>query len=135
MPEQTQKHRSAQIYDELRETFSCTFVATGVGATWIRASGELDLAVVGRLRTVLQEADAALVVLDLADVGFMDTSGVHALVEAGDHARAHGRRLVVAAPGSHVTAVLEHTGASDLVDVVAGRPPTPRRARGEQLHA
>jgi anti-anti-sigma regulatory factor len=40
-------------------------------------------------------ARARLVVLDLRELAVLDTSGVHAIVNASLHARTDGRRLVV----------------------------------------
>ncbi|MEX1106535.1 MAG: STAS domain-containing protein [Ilumatobacteraceae bacterium] len=53
------------------------------------------------------------VVLDLADVGFMDSSALRVLVEAHDRAAAHGRRLVLRAPSAAVRRLLEVSGLSE----------------------
>jgi anti-sigma B factor antagonist len=64
----------------------------------ISVRGEVDLATVDRVRELLEEAtcaDAAEVWVDLTDAGFMDSTGLSALVEA--HQRLQ-RRLVVICP-------------------------------------
>lgn len=66
----------------------------------LRPQGEIDLARSPELRLRLrQEVDAKpkRLVVDLAGVGYMDSSGVATLVEALTRARAAGCKLVLAA--------------------------------------
>lgn len=61
-------------------------------------SGELDIAVVGRLDqglAPLEEHRPAVLVLDLRELSFMDSSGLRLVLEADMRARRDGRRLVV----------------------------------------
>src|SRR5207253_1178649 len=61
-------------------------------------SGELDIAVVGRVEqglVPLEEQRPAILVLDLRGLAFMDSSGLRLVLEADRRARRDGRRLVV----------------------------------------
>ena len=51
-----------------------------------------------RLERTLSRSQARLVVLDLRELTFIDSSGVHAIVSAGIRARKGGRRLVLVHP-------------------------------------
>lgn len=74
----------------------------------VRLSGEVDLSWSGRVREVLLEAlTAHSVAVDLAAVGYIDSSGIAALVEGLQTARASGRRFVLVATSAPVLAVLE----------------------------
>jgi anti-sigma B factor antagonist len=58
--------------------------------------GELDLGVRGPARDALDGTrDARVVVIDLRGLTFMDTSGIHLLLEARAQCRASGRMLLV----------------------------------------
>lgn len=52
------------------------------GAVRLSLSGELDLAVAGRLRSRLQQLahTHATVILDLSDLQFIDSTGLHILI-------------------------------------------------------
>jgi anti-sigma B factor antagonist len=92
----------------------------------VAVAGELDLASVGRFRSSIEAAftDAAeLVVADLSEVTFMDSSGVHALVGARSRAAAHGVRFVVV-PADEIWHLFRTAGIADVLDgsVVAPGP-------------
>jgi|NGEPerStandDraft_8_1074529.scaffolds.fasta_scaffold78701_1 anti-sigma B factor antagonist len=63
----------------------------------LTVSGELDVATAPRLDRALRraQADAAVVVLDLRRLDFMDSSGGHVMLAADRRARASGGRLAV----------------------------------------
>ncbi len=75
--------------------------------------GELDIATVGRLR---QAALAALasgsgpIELDLADLTFLDSSGLGALVELRNLAHGQGRTFAVATASRAAARVIEMAG-------------------------
>ena len=98
--------------------FRCTSATTGRERASVRATGELDVASAPELERVLDEAQtrARLVVLDLRDLAFIDTSGVHVIVDASRFARLAGRRLVVLC-GAQTRDVLHLTRTIDEVDV------------------
>lgn len=61
-------------------------------------SGELDIAVVGRLDQALAPIEAQqppILLLDLRTLSFMDSSGLRLVLEADLRARRENRRLVV----------------------------------------
>lgn len=79
------------------------------GVTLLRLQGELDLASAPELSAAVQQAFARApqpVVLDMAAVGFIDSTGVRTLLEAQHVA---GRDLVLMAPSAAVTRVLDLT--------------------------
>lgn len=90
----------------------CTWRSIGLHATWVRVAGELDLATSPELREALLAAqrDASLVVLDLRDLTFIDSSGIHVIVDANRHPHA---RLVVARGSAWVDRVFTLTRACD----------------------
>ncbi|MEU4477552.1 STAS domain-containing protein [Micromonospora sp. NPDC023966] len=87
------------------------------GRTMIRLAGECDLAARERLTgTLLAAVDAApVVVVDLAAVEFLDSTGIHALVAAHQRARAADGRLYLVNATGAVAALLELTGVGDLL--------------------
>jgi anti-sigma B factor antagonist len=91
----------------------------------LRVSGELTLETAGQLASELAEAErsrADLLVLDLRDVRFIDSTGLAALVAARKRSVRDGRRLIlVIAPGT-IQRLLELTGLIREFDTVAARP-------------
>lgn len=69
----------------------------GDGRVRVRVFGELDLATVGELSSVLGREVAAggQVVLDLSQVHFIDSTGLHAILVSVDSAQADGGRVTV----------------------------------------
>ena len=87
------------------------------GITRIALAGELDLATVPILDHQLKasERDGAIV-LDLRDLGFIDSSGLHALVRAYRRSDQNGHRLVVVGAKPIVRRLCEVTGTEFLLD-------------------
>jgi anti-sigma B factor antagonist len=85
-----------------------------LGAAWVRVAGELDLATSPQLRETLGEAqlDARLVVLDVREITFIDSAGVHVILDAANEARRAQHRLMLVRGPAHVDDVLALTGAS-----------------------
>lgn len=104
--------------------FACTSSNHGAGATWVQASGALDLAAAPELTEVLRNArEARLVVLDLGRLTFLDSAGVHVVVDASIAARRQGRRLLLLEAPAPVQRMFALTGTSHLVEVFG--PPSP----------
>jgi anti-anti-sigma factor len=87
-------------------------------------AGELDLATSPALEQEIDracDADVDLLIVDLRDLTFMDSTGLHALVKA--HRREHdaGRRFALVQGGAQVERLLNLTGVGDLL-VVAKSP-------------
>jgi anti-sigma B factor antagonist len=116
--------------------FLCTLNTGGTRAAWVHVVGELDLVTSPQLERKLREAeiDARLVVVDMRDVRFMDSSGVHVLVAASDEAEWGGARLMVI-PSAAVERVLRLSGVADRVstfDMSSGElPPELHLAQAE----
>jgi anti-anti-sigma factor len=96
-------------------SFKCVEREKWPGAREIEISGELDLAVSGRLRSALERAAAsnANVLVDLTACEFIDVGALAILVEGHDMARARGRRLLLYGVGGQVRRVLSVTGLAD----------------------
>ena len=88
--------------------------------------GELDMYSAPLLERELRAAanvDAPLVVLDLAELTFMDVTGLRAILDAAREARRTHRTLVIENPRPHIVRLLELT-AIDQTLTVRGRPLT-----------
>lgn len=92
------------------------------GETVVAVSGEVDIATVGQLRDVLAAQDAADLVVDLADVTFMDTSGLRLLVERQRAAEDAGARFAIARPHKLVRHLLDIAGLTDRLDIRDDEP-------------
>jgi anti-sigma B factor antagonist len=81
----------------------------GEGYVLVRLSGEVDLSWSQAVRrAVLDALDAGpAVAVDLSAVSYIDSSGIAALVEGFQNARARGQRFALVAVSDAVRAVLE----------------------------
>jgi anti-anti-sigma factor len=82
-------------------------------ATTLTLSGELDLASVHELEEALARVQGwgtALIVLDLRELTFMDSTGLKVLVEANQHAQEAGPQFRVINGGPQVQRLLSITG-------------------------
>lgn len=90
-------------------------------AVVVAVKGELDLASSPSLSEELQrarEAGAALVILDLRELVFMDSTGLSVVVRAHQNAVESGRRFAVVRGGKQVQRLLSLTGVGDRLTVV-----------------
>jgi anti-anti-sigma factor len=90
------------------------------GGVVVVASGEIDLATSPDLRTALRapEAQAPVVVLDLREVSFMDSSGLGVIVGQNKRAREEGFTFAVAISGaSEVERILQISGLAATLDI------------------
>lgn len=96
------------------------------GALVYRLTGEADLSAADALRErlleLLAESRGELVV-DLAGVAFMDTSGLAAVLATTFAAREEGRRVVALHPSPAVLHLLELTGVERVLDIRPAPPP------------
>ncbi len=104
---------------EVPSAFVCSCWESGGDAAWVWVEGELDIASAPRLEQTLRWAQtrARLVVLDLRQLTFIDSSGVHVIVPVSIRARRAGRRLIVVRGPSQVDRILALTGASDVIEI------------------
>jgi anti-sigma B factor antagonist len=100
--------------------FGCVLSHSGRDAAWIRVVGELDIATTPQLELTLEEAlrSARLVILDLRQLEFMDSSGIYLLIKADAHARSRGQRLVVVRGPAQIDHLFELVGISDRLEFV-----------------
>jgi anti-sigma B factor antagonist len=103
--------------EALRPPFACSCTNGGMDTAWVHVRGELDLATTPQLEQTLNETQARLVVLDLRELAFIDSCGMHAIVRAGTRARQTGRRLVLVRVPSNVERVFTLTGISGQVEI------------------
>ena len=99
----------------------------GPGEVRIRVSGEVDLEgappmLDAILCAGIAGADGQRVVVDLADVTFIDSSGLAALVDAHRRLRARSQQLVVANPDDGVWRIFTLAGVDQIL--VIDRVPT-----------
>jgi anti-sigma B factor antagonist len=90
----------------------------------LNVAGEVD---VGTAPTLVAALEAALtswereIWVDLTGVTFMDSSGLHALMEIRDRLQRDGRRFAVIAPRGPVRRVLELTALDRILPVFTDR--------------
>jgi anti-sigma B factor antagonist len=99
---------------ELAE-LSMTTVRTGPVQT-ITLVGELDLASADTVQDELIRAeatDARTILLDLAGLSFLDSSGIRLLIAAVGRSQADSSRLVIRRPPENVRRVLRVAGVDD----------------------
>ncbi len=85
--------------------------------TVVALFGECDLTTRAEMAAVLAEAVAGspVVVVDLAGLAFIDSSGIHELVTAYHAAREQGRELYLRSASGIVATVLQVTGVGELL--------------------
>jgi anti-anti-sigma factor len=81
--------------------------------------GEMDLSVIGGVDREVRRAeggDAARIVLDLAELEFLDASGVRLLLHLNARSKSNGGRLCMTrARSPQVQRVIDLTGAGDVL--------------------
>lgn len=99
--------------------FTCEWALDGIRAARVRVAGELDVSTAPELAAALHGAltEARLVVLDLRELEFMDSAGVHVIVKASARAAGDGRRLTVLRGPGHVGAIFELTRTDSVVEL------------------
>jgi anti-sigma B factor antagonist len=96
----------------------CWSVRCGAEGIVVAVAGEMDLATSGPLAQALTEVletKPVTVRLDLAEVSFLDSSGIRCLVGVAERATAVGGHLVVRNPTPMVLRVLELCGVDQLL--------------------
>lgn len=89
-------------------------VAGGDGVVLVRLRGELDASCAREVRSAIDGAigteGVARIELDMAEVGFIDSTGVGVLVGAIQRAKASGQEVEIVAVSGPVRRVLDMTG-------------------------
>jgi anti-sigma B factor antagonist len=91
------------------------------GLVRIALKGELDLSTTGKVETELRRAEATaepLVVLDLAGLTFLDSTGLRMIVAADKRAREAGRRLAIVRGPGPVQRVFTVTKLDERLEMV-----------------
>jgi anti-sigma B factor antagonist len=102
------------------------------GVAVIDVDGDLDMATVDRVGAALGDAlDAGTpLVVDLADVTFIDSTGMRAMIEARRRSRELGVPMVCVCPDrAAVWRLLEMTGTAGFFDVTETRAEAVAAAR------
>ncbi|MGB9663155.1 MAG: STAS domain-containing protein [Moorellaceae bacterium] len=88
-----------------------------------RIKGELDLSTADRLREELEagisHARPRVLYLDLAGVSFMDSSGLGVILGRYRRLAGEGGKIVICRPQPQIQRLLELSGISKLVEIVA----------------
>ena len=95
------------------------------GVAVVDVDGDLDIAAVDDVDAALQEAISGgdPVVVDLVDVGFIDSTGMRAMIDARRRSRDLGVAMVCVCPNNAaVWRLLELTGTTGLFEVQETRP-------------
>lgn len=101
-------------------------IENGDRAARVALKGELDISGAGRVEEqlgALQSAQLELLVLDLRELEFMDSTGLRLIVRAEEAARADGTRLVIVRGPEPVQRVFEIVGLDSRLEI-ADEPPT-----------
>ena len=88
----------------------------------IAVGGELDLASSPELEGELERAFASapdLLIIDLRQLEFMDSTGLSVIVRANQHAEEHGCRFAVVKGPPQVDRLLTMTGVADRLALIA----------------
>ena len=91
------------------------------GFAHLALRGELDLSTVPKVEEALrrvEESRPSVIVLDLAGVTFLDSTGLRMVVTAEQRARAEGRRLAVVRGPDSVQRVFSITRLDEHLDMV-----------------
>lgn len=82
--------------------------------------GELDLVASQALRDVLDDLTGVFrVVIDLADVSYVDSTGLHSLLNLRTRIQASGAEFVIRAPSPFVQRAIEVSGLKGMFEVTA----------------
>ena len=102
-------------------TYQCAVdVVDDTGALRVRVSGEIDMACAPNLLDTLLAADVprgGTLVLDLAGVTFMDSTGISALLEAHRQRTEGGSTFTVVEVPPLIAKMLHVTGVDTYLDV------------------
>jgi anti-sigma B factor antagonist len=100
---------------------NCASYPDGPGFTRVRLSGELDLATAPQLAGALAEVPdgTAVVILDLSELTFMDSTGLHLVVSARARLAEAGCRLVLVPGGRQVQRIFEITGTKHHLEFIS----------------
>jgi anti-anti-sigma factor len=91
------------------------------GAVRVALSGELDISTAQQLEDDLKRVEAQrpeLIVLDLRDLAFMDSTGLRLLILADQRAKEEGRRVAIGRGNEMIQRVLHLTRLDERLEIV-----------------
>lgn len=93
-------------------------ISTSDASGWllVQPSGDIDIATADALNGSL--AEDRNIILDLTEVGFMDSTGLRTLVAVHNRLTKVGHRLRIVVPSGPVERVIAITGLTDALDTV-----------------
>ena len=97
----------------------------------LRLSGELDISTAPKVEDELARVEPnrpELIVLDLTDLAFMDSTGLRLLIAADTRARQQGRRLLIVKGPEAVQRVFRITRLEERLEIVDDVPSDPAAA-------
>src|SRR3954469_11018723 len=100
--------------------YALTRAAAPDGVVLLRLEGELDMAGAPAIRGGIDAARAegpAPVILDFAEVTFVDSAALREMLEGDERLRAAGAELILGAPPPVGARLLELTSTSDMLTV------------------
>jgi anti-anti-sigma factor len=106
------------------QAFRLEEVSGPEGICVLEMAGEIDLSTSGRFREFVDGAlgrDVKALVVDLAEVTFMDSTMLRELLRAVRDLQAAGGRLVLVSVGPTVRRLLDMTGTAELFVITATR--------------
>lgn len=116
----------ASRFDVSQQAVVRSWKDCGSDVAWVQVVGELDLVTSPALEQTLRDAElrAPLVVLDLRELTFTDSSGVHVITNAKARADRAGRRLVLVRGPAHPDRMLAlvTSDVPEIVDLDPGEP-------------
>jgi anti-anti-sigma factor len=92
------------------------------GAIHVQLAGELDISNAAHAEEELRRAEErqpSVLVLDLSELAFMDSTGLRLVVSADQRAREAGRRLAIVQGPDPIKRVFEITRLAERLDIVA----------------
>jgi anti-anti-sigma factor len=92
------------------------------GLAVVAVLGELDCATAPVLSQMLADlaGPGRVILVDLSDTEFVDCAGIAPLVAACEQLRQLGGDLILDAPTSPISRVIEQTGLNEVVTVASG---------------
>jgi anti-sigma B factor antagonist len=87
--------------------------------TILRLHGPLLIGNVPVFLHAAYETEAPVMIVDFADVSYMDSAGLGAVLQVYRHQQTHGRKLAVAALNQRVHALMQLTRTNQIVAVCA----------------
>ena len=109
---------------ELSRRFGCDVRSSRGSATWIHPRGELDNVFAPCFERAVRQAlsRVRLVIIDLRQLTFIDSTGLHLIIAAEACARLGDRRLVIIRGPAHIDRLFALVGISDRVEIIDPRP-------------